>query len=305
MKTNVGFIGLGAMGKPMALNLLKHRYHLSVYDIRKEPLEEAQEKGAVVCDSGCEAAQRSEFIITMLPSSPDVEKAVLGSRGVLEGAQPNAVLIEMSTISPLTTRKVGAALMEKGVDMIDAPVTKGVLAAEKGTLSILVGGKKEVVDRCRHLLECMGTDIVHTGDLGSGEVVKIVNNLILATIVNATSEALVLGVKAGVDPDILLQTLKVSSAGSYTLNTHIEEFTYRRKFDKGRFPVTYMLKDLGLARELAESLGLPLFFGTLSTQTYSTMFGKKLEDRYHPVVIKLWEELAGVEVKGRKNPPAT
>ncbi|MBW2149814.1 MAG: NAD-binding protein [Deltaproteobacteria bacterium] len=297
MKTQVGFIGLGAMGKPMALNLINRGYPLNVFDFRKEPLDEARAKGAVVCESGREVAGRAKFIITMLPSSPDVERAVLGPSGVLGGVQPGSVLIDMSTISPLTTRTVGAALLEKGVDMIDAPVTKGVSAAEKGTLSILVGGKKEVVERCRPLLECMGTDIVHTGDLGSGEVVKIVNNLILATIVNATSEALVLGVKAGVDPDILLQTLKVSSAGSYVMNSHIAEFTYRRRFDKERFPVTYMLKDLGLARELAESLGFPLFFGALSRQTYTTMFGKKLEDRYHPVVIKLWEELAGVEVR--------
>jgi len=301
MKTTVGFIGLGAMGKPMALNILKNGYGLRVYDVRTELLEEARAKGATVCGSACEAARQSEFVITMLPSSPDVERAVLGPGGALEGIEPNAVLMDMSTISPLTTKKVGAALMGKGAEMIDAPVTKGVLAAEKGTLSILVGGKKEVVDRCRPLLECMGTDIFHMGDLGSGEVAKIVNNLILSTIVNATSEALVLGVRAGVDPDVLLETLKVSSAGSYALNSHIGEFTYRRKFDRGRFPVTYMLKDLGLARELAESLGVPLFFGALSTQTYTSMFGKKLEDRYHPVVIKLWEDLAGVEVKGKES----
>jgi len=300
MGKKVGFIGLGAMGKPMATNLVKKQFPLIVFDIRREPVEELVRLGAKSAKSSKELASSSDVIITMVPSSPDVEAVILGKDGVVEGIREGSIVIDMSTIAPFTTKKVAEALSRRGARMIDAPVARGVKAAIEGTLSIFVGGDKEVFEECRAILEAMGTDIYHVGDIGSGEVVKIVNNLILQTSVPVIAEGLVLGVKAGVKPDVLFEALSKSSANSFALQNHFKNFVLPGNFEVGRFPVDYTIKDLGLALQTAMELHVPLLFGSLANQVYEGARAAGKSKNYFPVVITLLEEMTGVKVRSEK-----
>jgi len=297
MAKSIGFIGLGAMGKPMALNLIKKGFALWVYDIVQEKMKPLIAQGAGACGSSREVAEGCPIIITILPAPPDVRRAVLGKEGVIEGIKPGAILIEMSTIDPITSREVAQALAAKGARMLDAPVARGVPAAEAGTLSIFVGGDKKVYEECQEILKAMGTDIFHVGEVGCGHVVKMVNNLILAGTITVLSESLVLGVKAGVKPDLLYEALCEGSAGSFALKNQIGQSVMKGVFEEGRFPVDYMIKDLGLAMETGKSLHVPLPFGALAMQVYESARAAGKGKKYYPVVITQWEELTGVKVR--------
>lgn len=300
MKKRVGFIGLGAMGKPMAINLVKKDFPLMVFDIRREPVEELERLGAESARSSRELASSSDVVITMVPSSPDVEAAILGKDGVIEGIREGSIVIDMSTIAPSTTRKVAEALSKKGARMIDAPVARGVKAAIEGTLSIFVGGDQEVLEECRNILAAMGTDIYHVGVVGTGEVVKIVNNLILQTSIPVIAEGLVLGVRAGVKPDVLFEALSKSSANSFALQNHFKSFVLTGNFEEGRFPVDYTIKDLGLALQTGMELHVPLLFGSLANQVYEWARAVGRSKNYFPVVITMLEEMTGVKVRSEK-----
>lgn len=297
MFKEIGFIGLGAMGQPMALNLLKKGYKLMVYDIVTEKMGPLTSQGAYPGSSAKDVANRCDRVITILPGSTEVRAAVLGPNGVLEGMKPGSTLIEMSTIDPLTSREVAAKLAEKGVNMLDAPVARGVPAAVAGTLSIFVGGTKEVYEECLDILKAMGTDIFHVGELGCGHVVKMINNLILGCTIGVLSEALVLGVKAGVKPRILYEALGAGSAASFALQNQIGQSVLKGLFPEGRFSVDYMMKDLGLALETGKGLHVPLPFTALAMQVYESARAAGKNKKYYPVVITQWEELTGVNVR--------
>jgi 3-hydroxyisobutyrate dehydrogenase len=297
MKEKIGFIGLGAMGGPMAMNLIKEGYALTVYDITEDRMGAAVEKGAETAGSCKEVAGKSEVIITMLPSSPNVKEAVLGEGGVIEGVRPGAIVIDMSTIDPITTREIAEKLSGRGVKMLDAPVARGVPAAVGGTLAIFVGGEEETFEKCKAILSTMGKDVDYVGQTGAGEVVKIVNNLILAVNVCALSEGLVLGIKAGVKPDVLFRALSNGSADSFALQNHFKKFVFKGKLGKGVFPVEYIIKDLNLALRTAESEHVPQYFGALALQAYESAVAAGYGDRYYPVVVKVLENLTGVEVR--------
>ncbi len=296
----IGFIGLGAMGGPMAKNLVKKGFGLTVFDVVTEKMEPLKGVGAEGAASGKEVAEKCPIIITMLPSSPHVNEAVLGPKGIFEGVQKGSVLIDMSTIDPITTREIARILEEKGVEMLDAPVARGVPAAVAGTLVIYVGGKKEVFDRHREIVAAMGTDIYHVGDIGTGEVVKIVNNLMVAVTTCALAEAMVLGVKAGVKPDILFEALSSGSGNSFVLQNHFKNNVMKGKFEEGVFPVDYMLKDLNLALSTGNQLRVPLHFAALSAQQYILAGASGESKKYHPAVIRPLEKLVGVEVRSGK-----
>jgi 3-hydroxyisobutyrate dehydrogenase-like beta-hydroxyacid dehydrogenase len=297
MKRIIGFIGLGAMGKPMALNLIKKGFSLWIYDLVEEKMKPLISQGARACGSSREVAANCPVIITILPGPEDVRAAVLGKEGVIEGIKPKATLIEMSTIDPLTTREVAAALSTKGVAMLDAPVARGVPAAVGGTLSIFVGGEKKVLEECLDVLKAMGTDIFHVGETGCGHVVKMINNLILGGTVALLAEALVLGVKAGVKPKLLYEALCEGSAGSFALKNQVGQSVLKGIFEEGRFSVYYMMKDLGLALETGRGLHVPLPIAALAMQVYESVRAAGKNKMYYPVVITQWEELAGVEVR--------
>jgi 3-hydroxyisobutyrate dehydrogenase len=296
----VGFIGLGAMGGPMAKNLVKKGLSLTIFDIVAERMEPLKAMGAHGASSCREVAEKCPLVITILPASTHVREAVLGKAGVAEGIQKDSVLIDMSTIDPITTRDIARILREKGVEMLDAPVARGVPAAVAGTLVIYVGGKREVFERHRPILAAMGTDIYHVGDIGSGEVVKIVNNLMVAVTTCALAEAMVLGVKAGVKPDILFEALSSGSGNSFVLQNHYKNNVMKGKFEEGVFPIDYMLKDLDLALSTGSKLRIPLHFAALSAQQYISAGAGGESKKYHPAVIRPLEKLAGVEVRSEK-----
>jgi len=299
--TKVGFIGLGAMGRPMATNLLKKGYQLTLFDLmfREGDEEYWRQLGGDIGKSSKDVAQGADVIITVLPSSENVRDAVLGESGVIRGAEKGSIVIDMSTIDPITTKEVGAALEEKGVDMIDAPVARTVKAAEQGTLAIFIGGKKEVFEKCRDLLGAMGSDLFYIGGLGTGELLKIINNQILSGTVALLSEALVMGVKGGVAPDTLLEALGNGSANSFALQNHIKNAVMEGKFKEGVFSVEYMLKDIGLALKTGASLNVPLFFAGLTAQFYQQGIAAGVGKQYHPAVIRPLEEMTGVRVRSK------
>ena len=297
MAREIGFIGLGAMGSPMSKNLIEKGYKLTVYDIVNERMEASVKLGADATRSSKEVAERSDVIIIIVPSSPHVREVILGKGGVIEGVKRGSVVIDMSTIDPLTTREIARILSDKGVEMLDAPVARGVPAAMAGALAIFVGGEQEVYEKCKDILSAMGKDIHYVGDSGAGEVVKIVNNLILATTMCSLAEALVLGVKAGVEPGVLVNALSQGSANSFVLENHVKKFVLKGKFEKGVFPVDYMIKDLDLALVTGAGHHVPLYFGSLACQAYELARAAGYNERYHPAVIRPLEELTGVKIR--------
>jgi 3-hydroxyisobutyrate dehydrogenase len=271
--TSIAFVGLGNMGLPMVANLIKAGHRVHAADVRREAVEAAVARGAVGAESAAEATGRAEVVITMVPNSPEVEIAYLGPKGVLEGARADQMAIDMSTIDPATTRKVGARLEAAGVRMLDAPVSGGVPGAVAGTLTIMVGGDPAVVARARPILGAMGKNIVHVGPLGSGEVAKICNNLLAGVSMIAAAEAFTIGTRAGVDPKILHDVIRTSSGNCWAIEHNcpvpglVPKSASNRDFAAG-FMTDLMAKDLSLARAAARDLGVPCFTGALAHDLY-------------------------------------
>ncbi len=274
MPERIGFIGVGTMGKPMAANLIKAGHQLSVFDLNPVALDELAGLGAEPAGTAAAAVAGADLAITMVPSSPNVEAAVLGAGGVLEGLKPGTILIEMSTIDPLVTRRVAAVAAERGVKMLDAPVSGSLPRAIDGTLTIMVGGPRDVFDACLPILHRMGENIFHVGEVGMGETVKLCNNLIAAISQVAVSEAFALGVAAGVDPKILHQVISKSSGDCWVLRTRppypglVENAPVDQDWAPG-FMADLMLKDIGLALSLAHGVGATALLGALTQQLYA------------------------------------
>ena len=218
MSSRIGFIGLGVMGKPMARNLMKAGNKLAVYDISPAGVAELAAEGAAACSSAKDVAEKSDVIITMLPDGPDVEKAVLGPNGVLEGARPGSTLVDMSSINPIVSQKVGKACAEKGVEFLDAPVSGGEPKAIDASLAIMVGGDHAVFTELSPILRTMGGSVTLTGPVGAGNMTKLANQIIVACNIAAMGEALVLATKAGLDPEVVFNAIKGGLAGSTVLN---------------------------------------------------------------------------------------
>ena len=217
MAGKVGFIGLGIMGKPMAHNLMRAGYELVVYNRSREKADELAKEGATTTASPREVAERGDVIVTMLPNSPDVREVVAGDDGVLEGIGEGSLLVDMSTISPVVTEELATEVEERGARMLDAPVSGGEPGAVEGTLSIMVGGREEDFERVRPVFDVLGDTVVRVGEVGSGQVVKACNQIVVALVIEAVSEALVLGSKAGVDPAKIFEVLSGGLAGSAIL----------------------------------------------------------------------------------------
>lgn len=293
MKT--GFIGLGIMGKPMSKNLLKAGYPLVVYNRSSESIEELVAAGASPALSSREVAERSELIVTMLPNSPQVKEVVLGPKGILEGARPGTILIDMSSISPLAAKEIAARAEEKGVEMLDAPVSGGEPKAVEGTLSIMVGGKKEVFDRCSELLSKMGTSVVHCGDIGAGNVTKLANQIIVALNLAAMSEALVLGAKAGVNPETIFKAIRGGLAGSAVLEAKAP-MVLSGNFKPG-FRLELHIKDLANALETAHQVGVPLGLTSQVMEIMQALVVAGKADNDHSGIVQFYEQLAKFEAR--------
>ncbi len=296
---NIGFIGLGIMGKPMAMNLIKAGYNLTVYDIRPEPVKEVVAAGAKEGKSSRDVAAKSEVIITMLPNSPDVKKAVLGEHGVLEGAAKGAILIDMSSIAPLVSKEVAAEAEKKGVEMLDAPVSGGEPKAVDGTLSIMVGGKKEVFEQVEDILKVMGASAVLVGDVGSGNTTKLANQIIVALNIAAMSEAMVLATKAGVDPEKVYNAIRGGLAGSTVLDAKVP-LALDGNFKPG-FRIELHIKDLANALDTAHEIGVPvpLASSVMEIMQALRVDGKAGDD--HGGIIQFYEKMAKVKVRRPKD----
>ena len=295
MKTRVGFIGLGIMGKPMARNLLRAGYPLRVHNRSRGSVDELAGEGASPAGSPREVAEGSDIVITMLPDSPDVESVVLGPAGVIEGIAKGGLVVDMSTISPIVTRKIGAALAEKGASMLDAPVSGGDKGAIEGILSIMVGGEGADHERALPLFEVMGKTITYMGPLGSGGFTKLANNIIVAVNLAAIGEAMVFGARAGVDPDKLVQALSGGMAGSRCLDYKAPKIL-DGDFSPG-FKIDLHTKDLGLAHDAAASLRVPIPMAAVVEQFFFALQRRGSGGEDHSSVIKIYEELAGFEVR--------
>ena len=292
----IGFIGIGTMGKPMALNLVKAGYPLIAYDVNPRPLEELKAKGATIRSSCREVAHQSDIIITMLPKSEDVEKVLVGEGGVIEGAKNDAIVIDMSTIDASVSRNIAQVFLAKNIKMLDAPVSGGYLRAEAGTLSIMVGGDEKIYQRCLDVFKAMGKNIFYCGPNGNGEVVKIINNLLGAIQAAASSEVLSIGVKAGVDFKVLADVIGASSGTNDFIKFAGPAKAFKGDFEPG-FTVDLMYKDLGLAMTLAKEQGVPVLMGALTHQMYLYMKSSGLGKKDFSVVTKMFEDLMNVKLR--------
>jgi 2-hydroxy-3-oxopropionate reductase len=291
----IGFIGLGIMGKPMSKNLLKAGYKLVVYNRSKAALEELEKAGAEVGASPSDVASKSDVIITMLPNSPQVKDVVLGKNGIIEGAKPGALVVDMSSIAPLVAREVGAELEKKGIRMLDAPVSGGEPKAIEGTLSIMVGGQQADFDTMLPVFKSMGSSAVLTGALGAGNVTKLANQIIVAINIAAVSEAMVLATKAGVDPNLVFEAIKGGLAGSTVLNAKAP-LIMDRKFNPG-FRINLHIKDMGNILDTGHGIGVPLPLSAAVMEMMQAVKVDGLGDSDHGALVRFYEKLAQVEVK--------
>ena len=290
----IGFIGLGIMGKPMAKNMLKAGYELVVNDLNQNAVDELVACGAKSGKNGAEIARECQVIITMVPNSPHVRAAVFGENGVAEGAQPGTVLIDMSSIDPTETKAIGKILAEKGIEMLDAPVSGGEPKAIDGTMSVMVGGKKELFDRYYDLLMAMAGSVVYVGELGSGNVAKLANQIVVAVNIAVVAEALTFAKKAGTDPQLVYEAIRGGLAGSTVMDAKAPMMLAGNY--KPGFRIELHIKDLTNALNAAHAISSPV---PLSGQLMEIMeclkaYGWEKED--HSSIAKYYEKLANITI---------
>jgi len=290
-----GFIGLGIMGKPMSKNLIKAGYDLLVYDVVQAAVDEVAAAGAQAASSVAEVAEKADVIVTMLPNSPHVQEVVLGPDGILANAKPGTVIVDMSSISPIISREVAAACAEKGVILIDAPVSGGEPKAIEGSLAIMAGGDEETFDRVKPMLEKMGTSVTLVGEVGSGNVTKLANQVIVALNIAAMSEAMTLATKAGVDPEKVYQAIRGGLAGSTVLDQKMPK-VLSGNFAPG-FRIELHIKDLQNALDASHAVNvpLPLTASVMEMMQMCKVAGEEKND--HCGLIKQYERFSGVEVR--------
>jgi 3-hydroxyisobutyrate dehydrogenase len=295
MSQKVGFIGLGIMGMPMARNLLKAGFEVVAYNRTASKAEALAREGARKASSPKELAIECPVVITIVSDTKDVESVILGKDGVIEGARPGSVVIDMSTISPKATREIAARLKGKGVSMLDAPVSGGDVGAIKATLSIMVGGDGEAFERCRPILEAMGENIVHVGGNGMGQTVKLMNQILVVGNLNAVVEALVFAQKSGADLEKAITAVRGGAAGSWQLS-NLGPRIIKRDFSPG-FMVDLVQKDLRLVMEAAAEMKLPLLVTSLINQLYYSLQGSGEGGSGTQALVKTLERLTGLEVR--------
>ncbi|TXI09137.1 MAG: NAD(P)-dependent oxidoreductase [Rhizobium sp.] len=296
----IGFLGIGTMGGPMARNILKKGYSVMAYDLNPAAISAHEAVGGSSAGSLAELGASCDVVITMLPDGPDVEKAVLGEGGLASGMRKGAVLIDMSTIDPAVTRRVGAALSDKGIGMIDSPVGKTQDHAIAGTLTLMVGGPKDLVERVRPILDCMGSDYFYCGDLGMGEALKLTNNFLAATILSATTEALVMGTKAGLTVELMTSVMKTTMAWNNQLAVALPKKGLTGDFTAG-FMVKLGQKDQRLALAMAKALKVDTPVGIAAFDVLSLAKDSGFADLDVTSVLRLREEQAGVKVRVNGN----
>jgi 3-hydroxyisobutyrate dehydrogenase len=295
MKTEkIGFIGLGVMGKPMALNLLNAGYKLTVWNRTKSKMDDLLAAGASGAESPKEVAEKSDVVITMVTDSSDVEEVTLGPEGVIHSVHKGLVFVDMSSISPTVTLKIANELKAKGVEVLDAPVSGGEIGARQATLSIMVGGPKETFDKCLPILQVLGKKITHMGSNGMGQTTKLCNQVICALNIQAVCEGLMLGAKAGLDLKKLLEVVTAGAAGSWMLS-NLGPKMIERDMRPG-FKIKHQQKDLKLVLSFAAELGLPLPGTALVQQMFRAVEAEGLGEQGTQAAIVAMEKLSGKKI---------
>ncbi len=287
----VAFCGLGIMGRPQALNVMKAGHAMAVWARRRESMQPLAEAGATACASPSEAAALADVVFVMVSDTPDVEQVIFGPKGIIEGARSGTVVVDMSTISPVATRDMAKTLADKGIEMLDAPVSGGEVGAINGTLSIMVGGKPEVFARVKPLFECMGKNIVHIGANGAGQVAKACNQIVAAVTLEAVAEGMTLARRNGVDPAKVRDALMGGFAWSKVLEIHGRRIL-ERDFKPG-FKAKLHRKDLKIVTDTAAHLGLALPQASLVASHLNALVGLGCGDEDSAAVVKVIERAAG------------
>jgi len=290
----IGLIGLGIMGKPMAKNILKAGYtDLLVSDLNKAAVEEVVACGAKAATNK-EIGESCDVVLTMLPNSPHVKSVMLGENGVASYMKPGAVFIDMSSINPVASKEIAAVLAEKNIEMLDAPVSGGEPKAIDGTLSFMVGGKQEVFDAHKALLETMGASVVRCGDVGAGNTTKLANQIIVACNIQALAEALTLAQKAGVDPELVFQAIRGGLAGSTVMNAKAPMMIAGN--DKPGFKIDLHIKDLNNALDCAHTVGAPVPMTASVQEILQWLHNNECGGNDHSAIAKYYEHLTGIKI---------
>jgi 3-hydroxyisobutyrate dehydrogenase-like beta-hydroxyacid dehydrogenase len=296
MAGKVGFIGLGAMGGPMALNLAKAGHKLVVHDIDQSKTAAARAQGAELAGNAEAVAAAVERTILIVETTDQAKEVIAGERGIIKGAKPGHIVVCMSTIDPFAARELADQLKAKGIAMVDAPVSGGTGRAQSGELSVIVGGDKDVVAKCEDLFKAMGNRIFHVGPLGSGLAMKLVNNMLVQVNTVAVAEALVLGVKAGLDPQQIYDVVRVSTGASAAWELRVPRILKGDYEPGGTVDISY--KDQELETAFAKRLGVPVLLANVTQQVYQMARAQGLNKQDGSAVVKIFEQMAGVKVKG-------
>jgi len=291
----LGFIGLGIMGKPMAKKLIDAGYKLIAYDVNEEALNEVVEYGAEKDASPKNIAENSSLVFTMLPNSPHVKEVVLGKNGVVEGAKKGQVLVDMSSIAPLVSQEIAKELEKKGVEMLDAPVSGGVEKAKSGTLAFMVGGKEEVFKECKEILEVMGGSVTLVGDIGAGGITKLVNQVIVAINIAAIAEGLLMGKKAGVDPEKIFFAIKGGLAASQCLNDKAPRM-FKGEYSPG-FKMKLHIKDLTNVFETSRNLHTAMPLTSQVMEMMQVLMAGGSTEIDHGGLALYYEKMNGISLK--------
>ena len=289
----IGLIGLGIMGKPMAKNMLKAGYDLTVSDLNKANVEEVVAAGAKSA-SNKEIGENCDVVMTMLPNSPHVKSVMLGENGVANYMKAGSVFIDMSSINPVASKEIAAALAEKNIEMLDAPVSGGEPKAVDGTLSFMVGGKQEVFDAHKAILETMGASVVRCGDVGAGNTTKLANQIIVACNIQALAEALTLAQKAGVDPQLVFEAIKGGLAGSTVMNAKAPMMIAGN--DKPGFKIDLHIKDLNNVLDCAHAVGAPVPMTAEVQEIMQWLHNHEGGQKDHSAIAQYYEYLTGIQI---------
>lgn len=289
----IGFIGLGIMGKPMVKNLLKAGYPVMVWNRSQAAIDEVVACGAVSASKE-QIGREADVVMTMVPNSPQVKEVVLGDDGVAQYMHAGQIFVDCSSINPVASKEIYAVLQEKGIEMLDAPVSGGEPKAIDGTLSFMVGGKQEIFDACKDMLLAMGASAVRCGDVGAGNTTKLANQIIVACNIQALSEALTLAQKAGVDPELVFQAIKGGLAGSTVMNAKAPMMIAGN--DKPGFKIDLHIKDLNNALDCAHSVGSPVPMTAQVQEIMQWMHNHEGGQKDHSAIAQYYEHLTGIQI---------
>ena len=292
----VGFVGIGVMGSPMALNIVKGGHELTVYDRSAEAIARLTEAGAKAATSPREVGAASDIVVTMLPEPQHVEQVVLGEDGVAAGLRPGGIVVDMSTIDPISSKRIGDELRRRGFEMVDSPVGKTSEHAATGTLTLMVGGNQAAIDRVTPVLNCMGTDTFYCGGPGTGHAMKMTNNLLATTIMVANTEVLAIGIKAGLTLDLMLKVMSTTMGRNDQLFVAMPKKAFKGDDSPG-FAIRLACKDVRLACEAAEAMGFEARIGRAAQATMDSAIAEGLGDRDTAALLFVLEKKLGIEVR--------